>query len=829
MSELTTTLELPIGGMTCASCVARNERALRKVEGVASAEVNFATEKATVTFDPDVVSAADLVRTVEAAGYEVVTAQAVLPILGMTCASCVSRVERALRKPAGVLGADVNLATEKATVTYIPGQASHADLVAAVAAAGYEVIEGSGAGEESAEAAADAAEAARAAAYRQLKIKVVFGFVFSIVIFAGTMQPDWFPFLPSWLHNGYVLWALATPVQFWVGGQFYRTAWSALRHGSTTMNTLIAMGSSAAYFYSVLGVLFPSFFEHQGLSMPMYFDSAAFIITLILFGRLLEARAKGQTGAAIKALIGLQPRTARVLRNGAETDVPIADVVAGDLIVVRPGEKVPVDGVVTAGASAVDESMLTGVPIPGSKQLGDEVIGATMNTTGSFTFSATKVGADTALAQIIRLVEQAQGSKPPIARLADVIAAYFVPAVIGIASLTFVVWLVLGPSPSLNYALLNFVAVLVIACPCALGLATPTAIMVGTGKGAENGVLIRDGAALETAYKLDTVVLDKTGTITEGRPRVTDVVVFGGGSSLNGSSDPGGPPRLDEDGLLRLVAAAERGSEHPLAGAIVAAAEERGLSVPEAGEFEAVAGHGIRAVVEGRTVVAGNERLAGAAAAELSGRFAAEGKTVITVLIDDVPAGAIAAADTVKPGSAAAVRRLRELGLDVVMLTGDNARTAAVIAREVGIERVVADVLPQQKAQKVAELQAGGRKVAMVGDGINDAPALAQADIGVAIGTGTDVAMEASDITLMSGELSGVATAVSLSRATIRVVKQNLFWAFAYNVALIPLAAGVFYPPFGVLLNPIYAAAAMGLSSVTVVTNSLRLRRFRPS
>ncbi|MEI6724658.1 MAG: heavy metal translocating P-type ATPase [Actinomycetes bacterium] len=821
MSAQTTTLDLPIAGMTCASCVARNERALRKVGGVNSADVNFATEKATVTFDPDVVSAEDLVRTVEAAGYEVVTAQAVLPILGMTCASCVSRVERALRKPAGVLHADVNLATEKATVTYIPGQASHADLVAAVAAAGYEVIEDGAAGEESAEAAADAADAARAAAYKQLKVKVVFGFVFSIVIFAGTMQPDWFTFLPAWLHNGYVLWALATPVQFWVGGQFYRTAWSALRHGSTTMNTLIAMGSSAAYFYSVLGVLFPSFFEHQGLSMPMYFDSAAFIITLILFGRLLEARAKGQTGAAIKALIGLQPRTARVLRNGAEDDVPIADVVAGDLIVVRPGEKVPVDGVVTAGASAVDESMLTGEPIPVAKQLGDEVIGATMNTTGSFTFSATKVGADTALAQIIRLVEQAQGSKPPIARLADVIAAYFVPAVIGIASLTFVVWLVLGPSPSLNYALLNFVAVLVIACPCALGLATPTAIMVGTGKGAENGVLIRDGAALETAYKLDTVVLDKTGTITEGRPRVTDVVVFDAGT--------GGGSGLDEHGLLRLVAAAERGSEHPLAGAIVTAAEERGLSIPEAGQFEAVAGHGIRAVVDGRTVVAGNERLAGAAAAELTGRLAAEGKTVITVLVDDVPAGAIAAADTVKPGSAAAVRRLRELGLDVVMLTGDNARTAAVIAREVGIERVVADVLPEQKAEKVAELQAGGKKVAMVGDGINDAPALAQADIGVAIGTGTDVAMEASDITLMSGELSGVATAVSLSRATIRVVRQNLFWAFAYNVALIPLAAGVFYPPFGVLLNPIYAAAAMGLSSVTVVTNSLRLRRFRPS
>jgi len=813
MTAKKTTVELPITGMTCASCVARNEKALRKVEGVDDASVNFATEKATIAFDPEVVSADELVHAVEAAGYGVVTAQETLPILGMTCASCVSRVERALRKPPGVLKADVNLATEKATVTYIPGQASRDDLVTAVKAAGYNVIEEPAAG--AADATASAGEAARAAAYRALKIKVVAGFALSIVIFAGTMQPDWFPFLPAWLHNGYVLWALATPVQFWVGRQFYTTAWSALRHGATTMNTLIAMGSSAAYFYSVLGVLFPGFFEHRGLSMPMYFDSAALIITLILFGRLLEARAKGQTGAAIKALIGLQPKTARVRRGGTEVDVPVASVVTGDLVVVRPGEKVPVDGVVVSGSSAVDEAMLTGEPMPVLKSEGAEVIGATMNTTGSFTFRATKVGAETALAQIIRLVEQAQGSKPPIARLADVIAAYFVPAVIGIAALTFVVWLVLGPSPSLNYALLNFVAVLVIACPCALGLATPTAIMVGTGKGAENGVLIRDGGALETAHKLDTVVLDKTGTITEGKPRVTDVMLFGGGHGL------------DNDGLLRLVAAAERGSEHPLAAAVLTAAAERGLEMPAAARFEAVAGHGIRAVVDGHAVVAGNERLAGPAARHASEEVTAEGKTVITVEIDGEPAGAIAVADTVKTGSATAVRQLREMGLEVVMLTGDSRRTADSIAAQVGIDRVVAEVLPGQKAAQVAALQAEGKKVAMVGDGINDAPALAQANIGIAIGTGTDVAMEASDITLMSGELGGVATAISLSRATIRVVKQNLFWAFAYNVALIPLAAGVFYPAFGVLLNPIYAAAAMGLSSVTVVTNSLRLRRFR--
>ncbi|HEX5641630.1 MAG TPA: copper-translocating P-type ATPase, partial [Thermoleophilia bacterium] len=633
----------------------------------------------------------------------------------------------------------------------------------------------------------------------------------------------WFTFLPAWMHNGYFLWALASVVQFWVGWQFDTTAGAALKHGTTTMNTLVALGSSAAYLYSVLGVLFPAFFEHQGLGEPMYFDSSAFIITLILLGRLLEARAKGQTGAAIKALIGLQPKTARVIRGGAETDVPIAQVLVGDLIVVRPGEKVPVDGLVEEGSSAVDESMLTGEPIPVGKHPGDEVIGATMNTTGSFTFRATKVGSETALAQIVRLVEQAQGSKPPIARLADVIAAYFVPVVIVIATLTLVVWLVFGPSPALNYALLNFVAVLVIACPCALGLATPTAIMVGTGKGAENGVLIRDGAALETAHKLDVVVLDKTGTITEGKPRVTDVVLFGSGhGTVFATGD-----RLDNTELLRLVAGAERGSEHPLAVAILAAAAERGIEAPAATGFEAIAGHGIRAQVDGHTVVAGNERLAGHAG-ERAAQLAGQGKTVVTVMVDDEPVGAIAIADTVKPSSAAAVGRLRQLGLDVVMLTGDHEATARAIAAQVGIDKVVAEVLPEQKAAKVAELQQDGSRVAMVGDGINDAPALAQADVGIAIGTGTDVAMEASDVTLMSGDVGGVATAVDLSRATIRTVKQNLFWAFAYNVALIPLAAGVFYPAFGILLSPIWAAAAMGLSSVTVVSNSLRLRRFRP-
>jgi Cu+-exporting ATPase len=532
-----------------------------------------------------------------------------------------------------------------------------------------------------------------------------------------------------------------------------------------------------------------------------------------------------------------------VVRDGLEQDVPVAQVRPGDLVLVRPGERLPVDGVVVDGGSPVDESMLTGEPIPVVKTAGDEVIGATINTTGSFTFRATKVGTETVLAQIVRLVQEAQGSKPPIARLADVIVSYFVPAVIGIATATLIVWLAFGPDPALNYALLNFVAVLVIACPCALGLATPTAVMVGTGRGAESGILIRDGQSLETAHKLTTIVLDKTGTITEGRPSVTELLAADGdrkGGGGNGDSDSARV--LSPDELLRLAAGAERGSEHPLGAAVLRAAQERGLAVPAGEAFEAVAGHGVRARVEGRELLVGTESFAcgdGVApvcppsveVAAFDGRIdvlRAAGKTPVFVSVDGRPAGVIAIADAVKPNSMEAVRRLKALGLEVIVLTGDNRRTAEAVGREVGVDRVIAGVVPQQKAAEIKRLQAEGKRVAMVGDGINDAPALAQADIGIAIGTGTDVAMEASDVTLISGDLGGVVTAIALSRRTIRTIKQNLFWAFAYNAALIPLAAGVFYPPFGVLLNPIFAAAAMGLSSVTVVSNSLRLRRFRP-
>jgi Cu+-exporting ATPase len=854
MSDERQTIELPITGMTCAACVTRNERALQRADGVDEASVNFATEKATVTFDPARLSARDLVDTVAEAGYGVVTQTEVLPITGMTCASCVARVERALKHVPGVLKAEVNLATERATVTVLPGAGVRERLEKAVRDAGYGVTETpAGDGAAATEAALDVEQAARRAEYEALRRKVVIGAVLSVVIFAGTMQHHWFPFLPDWMNNGYFLWALTTPVQFWVGARFYRGAWAALRHGAADMNTLIAMGTSAAYFYSVLVVLFPELFEAQGLTAAVYFDSAAIIITLVLLGRLLEARAKGQTGEALRGLIKLQPVTARVLRDGREDEVAVADVRPGDLVLVRSGERVPVDGVVVEGASAVDESMLTGEPLPVAKEAGDEVIGATVNTSGSFTFRATRVGSETALAQIVRLVERAQGSKPPIARLADVVAGYFVPIVIVIALVTLAVWLAFGPEPALTYALLNFIAVLVIACPCALGLATPTAIMVGTGKGAENGILIRDGAALETAQKLDTIVLDKTGTITEGRPAVVEVLVADGAAEWLGGGAAGAsattddsrepttdtsdaeaePGRRSAEELLRLVAGAERGSDHPLARAVLEATRERGLEPPAFADFEDLAGHGVRARVEGRLVEVGSVRLAGERAPvdELEWRGAAlreTGATLAFVWIDGRPAGALAIADRVKEGSVEGVRRLRELGLDVIMLTGDDRRTAAAIARDVGLDDVRAEVLPDDKAGEVARLQAEGRRVAMVGDGINDAPALAQADVGIALGTGADVAVEAGDVTLISGDLRGVPVAIELSRQTIRTVKQNLFWAFAYNAALIPVAAGVFYPAFGILLDPIFAAAAMGLSSVTVVSNSLRLRRFRP-
>jgi P-type Cu+ transporter len=817
--ERLTRISIPVVGMTCASCVRRVERTLSEKEGVAEASVNFAAEKASVTYDPTTTNPDDLIGAIRDAGYGADVRETTFSVTGMTCASCVGRVERALEKVPGVLEASVNLANERATVEYLAGEVEPKDLEMAIEGAGYGVVREDSSVEDSHERE-----------YRTLKADFLLAATLTAIILLGSlphMLGLMLPFPTGWLNLALLL--LATPVQFWAGWRFYRGTWGALKHGQANMNTLVVMGTSAAYLYSVVATLAPQLFAAG--RADVYFDTSSLIITLILLGRLLEARAKGRTNEAIKKLAGLQAKTARVLRGGEELDVPLENVRVGDVVVVRPGEKVPVDGRVVSGGSAVDESMITGESIPVTKREGDEVIGATMNTSGSFRFEATKVGEDTALYQIMRMVEEAQGSKAPIQRLADRISALFVPAVIGVAVVTFAVWLLFGPEPALTFALLNTVAVLIIACPCAMGLATPTSIMVGTGKGAESGILIRGGEALEGAHKLDTVVLDKTGTLTRGTPELTDVVVLDG---------------MHEEELLRLLASAERASEHPLGESIVRAATHRGLPLGELEAFEAVSGGGIRACVDGRKLLVGSRRFlseSGISEYGLASRdeeLAREGKTPIIVAVDGELAGLVAVADMVRDESREAVDRLHALGLEVAMLTGDNCRTAEAIARELGVDRVVAEVRPEDKVAEVKRLQAEGKRLGMVGDGINDAPALAQADVGIAIGTGTDVAMEASDLTLISGDVRGVARAIMLSKATVRNIKQNLFWAFAYNVALIPVAAGVLYPLFTEgsvpeilrpvlgeygFLNPILAAGAMALSSVTVVSNALRLRR----
>ncbi len=821
-------IALPVEGMTCASCVRHVEKALRRVPGVQEVAVNLATRKATVSYDPRTANPAEMVEAINGAGYESALQEATFDVEGITCASCVRTLEKALGRVPGVASASVNFATSQASVEYVPGQVSMLDLKQAVEGAGYGVRQVQAYEPNAGDGVSyphelDMGEASRKEAKR-LRDKAFF----SLAAGAFLMLIAWRAFIPGLGSIDHTLanWIsliVATPIQFWAGWSFYKGAWAAAKHRTTNMNTLIAIGTTAAYLYSVAITVAPGLFAAAGV-MPeeVYFETAVIIIGLILLGRWLEARAKGQTSEAIRRLVGLQPRTARVVRAGAEQDIPVEEVVAGDVVIVRPGERVPVDGVVLSGSSSIDESMITGESLPVDKQVGDEVVGATVNKTGSFTFRATKVGRDTVLSQIIRLVENAQASKPPIQRLVDVIASYFVPAVIGIALLSFAVWFIFGPEPALTFAILNLVAVLIIACPCALGLATPTAIMVGTGKAAERGILIRDAEALENAYKVNTVVLDKTGTLTAGKPVVTDVIPTDG---------------LGQEELLALAASAERRSEHPLGEAIVRQAQERALPLDEPREFASITGGGVRARIGGREVTIGNARLLTGAGIELDGTtavatgLAADGKTPMFVAVDGRPAGVIAVADTIKPESRHAVDRLRKLGLQVVMMTGDNKATAQAIARQAGIDRVLAEVRPEDKAAEVARLQQEGRIVAMVGDGINDAPALTQANVGIAIGTGTDVAIEASDITLISGDLNGISTAIGLSKATIRAIRQNLFWAFAYNVLLIPVAAGVLYPFFAGgggwngLLNPMLAAAAMGLSSVSVVSNSLRLRR----
>jgi Cu+-exporting ATPase len=811
-NKSTKRIDIPIVGMTCASCASTIQSRLKDLPGVDEANVNYATSKASVIYEPQKLDVKDLVKTVKRTGYDVGTVSVELPIQGMKCASCVSAIEKELVIKNGIVKASVNLASEKAQVEYIPSEISLEDITKTIEGTGYKVLRIPH--EEKLE---DVEEILRRKENKELQTKFFVGLILGIFIFFGSM-PHWFPWVPDFLNNFFVLWALATPVQFWIGWQFYKGAWGAFRHRNANMDTLIAVGTSAAYLYSIAATLFPAFFESGGIEPKVYFDTSAMIIVLILLGRLLEAKAKGQTSEAIKKLMGLQPKTARVKRNGVEIDLPVKDVLVGDEILVRPGEKIPVDGMVIEGKSAVDESMITGESLPVKKEKGDEVIGATINKTGSFFFTATKVGKDTALAQIIKLVQEAQGSKAPIQRLADVIAGYFVPIVISIAIATFVIWFNFGPDPALTFALLNFVAVMIIACPCALGLATPTAVMVGTGKGAESGILIKGGESLETAHKLDTIVFDKTGTLTKGEPEVTDLV-------LSGS--------FSEEDIFRLAASAEKASEHPLGEAIVRSALERGLELKDPQEFNAVEGHGLEARVEGKLVLIGNKKLMDdrlIPVDELEGKaesFASEGKTPIYIAVGGQFAGLVVVADTLKDNSIPAVKKLESLGLTVVMLTGDNRKTAQAIARKAGIENVFPEVLPQDKVSVIKKLQAEGRKVAMVGDGINDAPALAQADIGIAIGSGTDVAMEASDITLIKGDLNGVVAAIELSKRTIRVIKQNLFWAFFYNTAGIPIAAGVLFPFFGVLLNPIFASAAMAFSSVSVVSNSLKLGRIK--
>nr|WP_243126576.1 heavy metal translocating P-type ATPase [Clostridium sp. HBUAS56010] len=816
---------LNIRGMTCAACAQRIEKTVRKLSGINQATVNLASEKLFVEYDSNQLELSAIKAAVTKIGYEVAekspNSKVTIPIGGMTCAACARRVEKAIGKLEGVEETSVNFATEKAVVTYDPQSVRLSAIRGAIEKAGYEALEAN---------KADAADEDRARKQREIKIlwtKFIVSAVFSIPLlyiamvpmikivrlpFPAGIDPMQFPLLYALIELFLVVPVLA------VGYRFYTVGFKALIQRSPNMDSLIAVGTTAAVLYSIYNT-FQIADGHFMAVDSLYFETAGVIITLILLGKSLEAVSKGRTSEAIKKLMGLAPKTATILVDGTEKEIPIDEVEIGDIILVKPGEKIPVDGTVISGHTAIDESMLTGESMPVDKKDGDPVYAASLNTTGAVQFKAEKIGSDTALAQIIKLVEDAQGSKAPIAQMADIVSGYFVPVVCAIALVAGIAWY-FGTGGDLKFALTIFISVLVIACPCALGLATPTAIMVGTGKGAENGILIKGGEALETAHRINTIVFDKTGTITEGKPTVTDVLPTEG---------------ISKDHLLKLTASAEKGSEHPLGQAIVRGAGEAGLEILATEQFESLTGRGIEAIINGETVLAGNRKLMDereislAGMEESSDRLAEEGKTPMYVALNGKLAGIVAVADVVKESSRAAIESLHQMGIEVAMITGDNKKTAAAIAKQVGIDRVLSEVLPQDKSSEVKKLQNDGRKVAMVGDGINDAPALAQADIGIAIGSGTDVAMESADIVLMRSDLMDVPTAIHLSKQTIRNIKQNLFWAFGYNVIGIPIAAGLLHLLFnGPLLNPIFAAAAMSLSSVSVLTNALRLKRFKP-
>ena len=808
-------ISLPIEGMTCASCVGRVEAALAKVPGVDSVSVNLATERADIRLASPVDRIA-LIQAVEKVGYDVPAGTVELAVEGMTCASCVGRVEKALKAVPGVTEATVNLATERATVR---GVAAVADLIAAIEKVGYEanpVDTGAQADEE----AAEKKDAERA----ELKRDLTLAAVLALPVFVLEMGSHMIPGMHEWVastigiqQSWYLQFVLTLLVLAIPGWRFYEKGFPALFRLGPDMNSLVAVGTAAAFGYSMVATFAPSLLPAG--TVNVYYEAAAVIVALILLGRFLEARAKGRTSEAIKRLVGLQAKEAHVLRDGRIVDIPINDVAQGDIVEVRPGERVPVDGEVTEGRSFVDESMITGEPIPVEKAEGSTVVGGTVNQKGALTLRATAVGGQTMLAQIIRMVEQAQGSKLPIQAVVDKVTLWFVPAVMLAAVLTFLVWLVFGPSPALSFALVNAVAVLIIACPCAMGLATPTSIMVGTGRGAEMGVLFRKGEALQLLKDAKVVAVDKTGTLTEGRPVLTDLEIADG---------------FDRNQVLAKVAAVESRSEHPIARAIVESAVEGGIALPTMTDFDSVTGMGVRATVDGARVEVGADRFMRELGLDVSGfartaeRLGNEGKSPLYAAIDGRLAAIIAVADPIKSSTPAAIAALHQLGLKVAMITGDNARTAQAIAKQLGIDEVVAEVLPEGKVEAVRRLKASHGQIAYVGDGINDAPALAEADVGLAIGTGTDVAVESADVVLMSGKLQGVPNAIALSKATIGNIRQNLFWAFGYNTALIPVAAGVLYPAYGVLLSPIFAAGAMALSSVFVLGNALRLRRFQP-